>query len=59
MTGRRASDRAREEINELPLFVVRRDSVGTAADALFGTVQDIGPKADYWAPEPAGEEASD
>ena len=45
---------AREHrIRQLPDFVVRRDSVGTAADELFPQrVDGVGEDADYWAPEP-------
>lgn len=53
MIGRRASDRAPDRIDELPVFVVRRDSVGTAADELFSDrVPNVGAEADYWTPGP-------
>jgi hypothetical protein len=48
----RQKERKEKPVEQLPDFVVRRDSVGSASDELFPeTVPNVGTDADYWSPD--------
>ena len=45
-------EREETAVDQLPTFIVRRDSVGPASDELFPeSVPNVGTNADYWSPE--------